>query len=75
MCAKCSDMFSARFHDDNKLGPIPDGEYDGYVPTFFPGQNGGDYVELEIDIDTGNILNWKIPSRAQLKATFELKHA
>jgi hypothetical protein len=46
------------------------GEYDGYVPDFFPGQHFGDYVELEIDVDTGMILNWKKPSKAQLDKVF-----
>jgi hypothetical protein len=31
-------------------------EYDGYVPKFL---GGGDDVELDIDLDTGKILNWK----------------
>ena len=33
-------------------------EHNGYVPRFLPG-NGGDYVNLEIDLETGTILNWK----------------
>ena len=32
--------------------------YEGYVPSWMPGEHYGDYVELEIDIDTGQILNW-----------------
>lgn len=36
--------------------------YDGYVPHFMPGEHFGDYVLLDIDIDTGKILNWKVPS-------------
>lgn len=43
-------------------------DHDGYVPDFFPGQHYGDYVELNIDIDTGQILNWNKPTAAQLKA-------
>lgn len=34
-------------------------DYEGYVPNFMPGQHYGDYVILEIDIDTGKITNWK----------------
>jgi hypothetical protein len=33
--------------------------YDGYVPSFFPGEHFGDYVMLDIDPYTGKILNWK----------------
>ena len=36
-------------------------ESDGYVPSGF-GIGGGDYIELEIDFETGQILNWKKPS-------------
>lgn len=43
------------------------GEYAGYVPEFFPGQHWGDYIELDIELATGKILNWKTPSRADLK--------
>lgn len=34
-------------------------DYEGYVPSFMPGQHYGDYLILDIDIDTGKILNWK----------------
>lgn len=33
-------------------------EDDGYVPPFFPGENYGDYLILDIDMKTGRILNW-----------------
>ena len=42
-------------------------EVDGYVPRWFPGDNYGDYIILNIDIDTGQILNWKPPTAAQLE--------
>lgn len=47
--AKCSDLFN--MSSDTGL------EYDGYVP--FGSLGGDDYVEMEIDNDTGQILNWK----------------
>lgn len=34
-------------------------DYEGYVPSFMPGDNMGDYLILDIDIDTGLITNWK----------------
>lgn len=58
--AKCSDLFSANLDDGRS--------YEGYVPSFFPGEHYGDYVELDIDLATGQILNWKAPSAADLKA-------
>lgn len=63
--AKCSDMFSAALFENGVLK----GEYDGYVPAWFPAptvQHYGDYVELTIDLDTGKIVNWKKPTRANL---------
>ena len=64
-------MFCASLIEDGKsLGEY----YGGYVPKWFPNptiQHWGDYVEMEIDIDTGRIINWKKPSAAQLKETFK----
>jgi hypothetical protein len=42
-------------------------EHDGYVPDFFPEDHYGGYLDLEIDIDTGMITNWKKPSPEQLQ--------
>lgn len=56
--AKCSDMFSASLNNGKS--------YDGYVPSFFPGEHYGDYVELEIELATGKILNWKVPTAKDL---------
>jgi hypothetical protein len=60
--AKCSDLFYAEL--DGK-------EHDGYVPDWMPGEHYGDYVELDIDIDTGKILNWKTPTKEELANTFK----
>lgn len=66
--AKCSDCFSASAHDkhDRQVGK----DYDGYVPGFFPRQHYGDYVMLDIDVETGRILNWKAPSQDELLEVF-----
>lgn len=61
--AKCSDMFSADVVDET--GKILK-EYNGYVPDFFPGQHYGDYIELDIELETGRILNWKKTTRADI---------
>ena len=61
---KCRDEFEARIKD-------ADGEvlkdYEGYVPGFMPGEHFGDYLILDIDIETGKITNWKAPTPAQIE--------
>lgn len=65
ICTKVRDEFMADLHDQDgqKIK-----EYEGYVPNFMPGDHGGDYIELDIDIDTGQITNWKVPTKEQLQA-------
>jgi hypothetical protein len=53
--AKCSDLYSHTL----TLKSGEERHYDGYVPSFFPGEHYGDYVMLDIDPYTGKILNWK----------------
>jgi len=45
-------------------------EYDGYVPPWIPGEYG-DYLILRIDLDTGQIVNWKRPEAEQIQDTIE----
>lgn len=40
---------------------------DCYVPDFMPGKHFGDYLELDIDIDTGQITNWQVPTKEQIE--------
>jgi len=54
---KVADQFSARLLDQD--GDVIHDQEDGYVPGFMPGEHYGDYVILDIDIDTGQITNWK----------------
>jgi hypothetical protein len=61
--AKCSDLCHAVLFNDKGQTMK---EHDGYVPSLMP--EGGDYVEIDIDVATGKILNWKIPTETQLKA-------
>lgn len=61
--AKCSDMCNAELFDQEGKSIH---ENDGYVPSFMP-DRGGDYIVLDIDIDTGQILNWKVPTTDQLQ--------
>lgn len=46
--AKCSDMFDAATNM---------GYYDGYVP-YNLGIGGGDYISIQVDIETGRIIGW-----------------
>lgn len=61
--AKCSDLCYTQLV--NKDGIIL-AQKDGYVPKFMP-ENGGDYVVLDIDLETGIILNWKRPSKQSIE--------
>lgn len=63
---KVCDNFTASIADQN--GKEIGGQDDGYVPGFMPGEHYGDYVILDIDIDTGQITNWTKPSREQIEA-------
>lgn len=46
-------------------------DYEGYVPnSIVPGEYG-DYLELHINIDTGQILNWKKPVHEDLREFIE----
>jgi hypothetical protein len=62
--AKCSDCCNASL--ETKDGTVLR-EQNSYVPEMMPGEHYGDYVEIDIDIATGKILNWKKPSEAALK--------
>lgn len=42
-------------------------DYEGYVPSFMPGEHYGDYLILDIDIDTGQITNWKTPTQEEIE--------
>lgn len=42
-------------------------DYEGYVPEFMPGNHSGDYLILDIDIETGKILNWNVPTKEQIE--------
>ena len=66
--AKCADGFYASLEDTK--GNAVGSDYDSYVPKFMPGQHYGDYVELEIDLATGRILNWTPPTTEQLEEAF-----
>ena len=43
---------------------------DDYVPDFFPGEHYGDYLILDIDLETGQIKNWNKPSVEDIESIF-----
>jgi len=51
--AYARDCFDMSISDENRNVL---GEYQGYVPRILPG-SGGDSLSLDIDIETGRILN------------------
>ena len=62
---KCSDRFTYCITDQD--GTEIFSQDDGYVPGFMPGPHYGDYIILDIDIDTGMITNWKKPSAEEIE--------
>lgn len=62
---KVRDNFTASLVDAE--GVLIHDQEDGYVPGFMPGDHYGDYVILNIDIDTGQVTNWRVPRAEQLE--------
>lgn len=60
--AHCRDCFQGILKDENGKATH---DYEGYVPDFFG--SGADDVELEIDLATGQILNWTPPTKEDLE--------
>ena len=56
---KVCDQFGARLVDQDGDTLM---DYEGYVPGFMPGEHYGDYLILDIDIDSGQITNWRKPT-------------
>jgi len=65
VCVKVTDRFAATLVDQDGAA-IHEFE-DCYVPGFMPGNHYGDYLMLDIDIDSGQITNWKTPSAEQIQ--------
>jgi hypothetical protein len=68
---KVRDTFEANLYDAE--GAMLK-SYEGYVPDFMPGQHYGDYLILDIDLDTGAITNWVIPSSAEIQRFINPPH-
>jgi hypothetical protein len=61
--AKCSDLC---WMEARGVGNGVIAEGSGYVPNFMPEEHYGDYVTLDIDVATGKILNWVVPTDAEI---------
>ena len=68
---KVSDRFT--YAIDDAQGDEIYNQDDGYVPDFMPGKHFGDYVILDIDLDTGMVTNWMQPTAAQIEAAIRPK--
>lgn len=67
ICAKTSDCCQFVLQlDEQKV----EYEQNGYVPKDL-GIGGGDYIELDIDLETGQILNWKKPTEEAITRFIE----
>ena len=62
--AKVGDLCTTQVLDENGHLLADRG---GYPPSFLPIRRGSDYLRLEIDLDTGRILNWGQISRTALE--------
>jgi hypothetical protein len=60
--AKCSDLCWTQYTDKN--GNVT--KSDSYVPQGIGIDEYGDYVALDIDMETGQIQNWKPVTDAQV---------
>lgn len=56
----CAELVDA---DGNRLCE----QTDDYVPSFMPGEHYGDYLILDIDIETGKITNWNEADLSKLQ--------
>ena len=65
ICTKVCDRFTAQLLDQD--GQVIADQDDGYVPDLMPGEHYGDYIILEIDIDTGVVKNWTQPTQEQVE--------
>ena len=64
--AKCSDMCHTEYIVDGRL----QAESHGYPPNL-EGLYKGDYIDLQIDVDTGMILGWGVTRKDLMKEIWE----
>ena len=69
VCAKCCDMCSASLHDQD--GAQIGEDWDNYVPMGMGLGKDGDYIQIDIDLETGRILNWDPPTKEAIEQFLE----
>ena len=68
---KCADRFSYSINDQDGVELFC--QDDGYVPSFMPGPHYGDYIILDIDLDSGLVTNWKKPDAELIEEAINSK--
>lgn len=66
---KVSDRFTFALKDAQ--GEEVYSQDDGYVPDFMLGDHCGDYIILNIDLETGVVTNWRAPTAAELEKAID----
>jgi hypothetical protein len=66
--AKCKDCCFVQARDSEGEAV---GESNGYVPYELLPHSGGDHVRLLIDVETGQIIDWKKPSLRELSDSLQ----
>ena len=66
---KVTDCFTYAIEDEQ--GDTIHDQDTGYVPDFMPGKHYGDYIILDIDLDTGVVANWVTPTAAQIESAIK----
>ncbi len=64
--AKCSDMCVSTLEVDG----VNLGEHVGYAPRLNH-KIGGDYIEIQVDLETGQIVDWVKPDEEAMKELME----
>lgn len=64
LLVKVSDLCNYALLDQNNNAVA---KRSGYLPEFVPGDVGGDYLHLDIDLETGRIINWVAPTTKDLE--------
>lgn len=72
ICCKVTDRLAATLYDQD--GQEIYSQDEGYVPGFMPGDHFGDYIMLDIDIDTGQIVNWNKTTADAIEAWIGEEH-
>ncbi len=66
--AKCDDRCTEEYIVDGVTKAV----HNGY-PLGIGGISGGDYIDFEIDLDTGKIVNWTVPQHGNVMTEFDLE--